>query len=167
MTIATPRTWVVGEVVSAAEMNAEIRDQWNDLIAGWTSFTPAWTSTGTAPSLGNGTILGRHKLVGKMATVTFEQVMGSTTTFGTGNYAWSLPFTAASPGGSSANFSYLGSARGHGTAWYHGVVGVQKGGNVARIYSHNGSTEWNPSTPFTWTAAATSYLQGEVTYEVA
>lgn len=33
MPLATPRTWVVGEVVTAALMNAEIRDQFNDLIA--------------------------------------------------------------------------------------------------------------------------------------
>lgn len=31
--MATPRTWVVGEVVTAALMNAEIRDQLNSLIA--------------------------------------------------------------------------------------------------------------------------------------
>ncbi|MEV5444052.1 H-type lectin domain-containing protein [Streptomyces sp. NPDC052644] len=30
--LATPRTWVVGETVSAAMMNAEIRDQMNILI---------------------------------------------------------------------------------------------------------------------------------------
>lgn len=34
MKLATPRTWVVGEVVTAAQMNAEIRDQFNSLIAG-------------------------------------------------------------------------------------------------------------------------------------
>lgn len=33
MMLATPRTWVVGEVVTAAHMNAEIRDQFNALIA--------------------------------------------------------------------------------------------------------------------------------------
>lgn len=33
MPLATPKTWVVGEVVSAAEMNDEVRDQINALIA--------------------------------------------------------------------------------------------------------------------------------------
>lgn len=32
MMLATPRTWVVGEVVTAAQLNAEIRDQFNALI---------------------------------------------------------------------------------------------------------------------------------------
>jgi hypothetical protein len=31
--LATPRTWVVGETVTAAIMNAEIRDQFNALVA--------------------------------------------------------------------------------------------------------------------------------------
>lgn len=34
MYLATPRTWVVGEVVTAAMMNADIRDQFNLLING-------------------------------------------------------------------------------------------------------------------------------------
>lgn len=161
----TPRTWVVGEVVSAAEMNTEIRDQWNDVLGQWTSFTPAWTATTTAPALGNGTITGRYKLIGKTATVQWEQVMGSTTTFGAGTFGWTLPFTAASPGGASANFGYVGAARGHGPSWYHGAVVIPKGTNTARIYSHAASTEWSPSAPFTWTAANTNYFQAEVTYE--
>ncbi|MFD4740967.1 hypothetical protein ACFWNQ_26895 [Streptomyces virginiae] len=33
MMLVTPRTWVVGEVVTAAMMNAEIRNQFNALIA--------------------------------------------------------------------------------------------------------------------------------------
>ncbi|MEU0716846.1 hypothetical protein ABZ498_06645 [Streptomyces lavendulocolor] len=33
MPLATPRTWVVGEVVTAALLNAEIRDQMNQLIS--------------------------------------------------------------------------------------------------------------------------------------
>ncbi|MGP3684161.1 hypothetical protein ACTVZO_05505 [Streptomyces sp. IBSNAI002] len=34
MMLATPRTWVVGEVVTAAQLNAELRDQINALING-------------------------------------------------------------------------------------------------------------------------------------
>lgn len=33
MPLATPRTWVVGEVVTAAQLNAEIRDQFNTVSA--------------------------------------------------------------------------------------------------------------------------------------
>jgi hypothetical protein len=66
-----------------------------DYIASGT-YTPTWTSTGTAPAIGNGVLEGVWKRVGDMCTVTIVMEAGSTTTFGTGNYRWSLPFAAAS-----------------------------------------------------------------------
>ena len=167
MAIATPRTWVVGEVVTAAYMNAEIRDQWNDLIAPWVAYTPSWASTGTAPALGNGTIVGWHKDVGKTCTAIWEITFGTTTTFGTGTYTWTVPHTAKTPAGSTATLNYLGTARGHGAQWYVGTVGVARGTNLARIYSHNAAAEWSPTEPTTWTAASSRYISGEVTFEVA
>ncbi|MFC8277178.1 hypothetical protein ACFUJR_32540 [Streptomyces sp. NPDC057271] len=167
MTLATPRTWVVGEVVTAALMNAEIRDQWNDVIAPWVAYTPTWGSSGTAPALGNGGIVGWYKLVGKTCTALWEITFGTTTTFGTGTYTWSMPFTAKNPSGSTSTLNYLGSARGHGAQWYAGVVGVARGTSLARIYSHTDTTEWSPTVPVTWTASSTRYISGEVTYEIA
>lgn len=167
MALATPRTWVVGEVVTAALLNAQVRDQWNDIIAAWTAYTPSWTSTGTQPSLGNGSISGWYKSVGKLCTAIFEVTFGTTTTFGSGTYGWSLPFTAASPAGASSTLAYLGAARGHGAAWYAGTAGVTKGTAIARIYSHVAATEWSPTEPVTWTASNTRYISGEITYETA
>lgn len=168
MTLATPRTWVVGEVVTAAYMNAEIRDQWLDLIAPWVSYTPVWGSTGTAPSLGaGGVIVGWHKDIGKKCTALFEITFGAATTFGTGTYTWTVPHTAKNPAGSTSTLNYLGSARGHGADWYAGTVGVARGTNLARIYSHLAATEWSATAPVTWTASATRYISGEVTYEIA
>ncbi|MFD5370828.1 hypothetical protein [Streptomyces sp. NPDC127103] len=166
MALAVPRTWVVGEVVAAATMNQEVRDQFNDLIAAWTTYTPSWTSTGTAPALSNGSILGRHKQIGKQCTVTWEQVMGTTTTFGTGAWGWSMPFTAASPSGSSSSFGYIGHARGHSaTNWYTGVIFVAKGSAIARVYSHAAATDWSTSQPHSWVGASTNFLNASVTYE--
>lgn len=96
MTFA-PRTWVVGEVVGAATMNQEIRDQFNSMFAAWTTYTPTWTSS-TAPSLGNGTLVGRYMKIGRTVFVVIHLTTGSTTTYGSGSYNWSLPFTAASGG---------------------------------------------------------------------
>lgn len=97
MTFA-PRTWVVGEVVSAALMNQEIRDQINEIIAAWTAYTPAWTAASTNPVLGNGTLTGRHMKVGRTCHAQIDLVTGSTTTYGSGAYSMSLPFTAAAVG---------------------------------------------------------------------
>ncbi|HEY0889380.1 MAG TPA: hypothetical protein VGE38_07205 [Nocardioides sp.] len=61
----------------------------------WGAYTPAWTSTGTAPSLGNGTLTGRYIDDNKKITAYVDFRGGSTSTFGTGSYRWSLPVPAA------------------------------------------------------------------------
>lgn len=138
----------------------------NIITGAWTAYTPAWSGTGT--SLGNGTIQGRYMLIGKTCTVNVEMVFGTTSNVGTGVYAWSLPFTAASPASSSANYVYSGAARGHAANWYTGTVSVTKGLNTARIFSHNSSpaTEWAPTVPVTWAAASTNYIHFTLTYEI-
>lgn len=62
----------------------------------WTAYTPTWTSTGTAPVLNNGSFAARYCQIGKMVFVAFLLTPGSTTTFGTGTYSFSLPVTARS-----------------------------------------------------------------------
>jgi hypothetical protein len=106
MTFA-PRTWVVGEVVSAAIMNQEIRDQFNSMFGAWTAYTPSWTSSGTAPSLGNGTIIGRYMKFGRTVVCHINLVTGSTTTYGSGSYNFSLPFTSANAGASYVGTAHL------------------------------------------------------------
>ncbi|MEU8713624.1 hypothetical protein [Streptomyces sp. NPDC048663] len=115
MTFA-PRTWVVGEVVTAALMNQEIRDQFNSFFGAWTAYTPVWTTTGTAPNIQNGTLTGRYMKIGRTVICEINMTAGSTTTFGTGNYSWSLPVAAASSGMAIVGTSMLlGTDRWNGT----------------------------------------------------
>lgn len=70
----------------------------NDFVApGWQSYTPVWSTTGTAPALGNGTITGHFRLTANsdLVIVCGRLVMGSTSTFGTGNYLVSVPTVAS------------------------------------------------------------------------
>lgn len=63
-------------------------------LGAWTTHSPTWTTTGTAPSLGNGTLTARYKQLDAntyLYYVFFE--MGSTTTVGTGTWSFSLPVT--------------------------------------------------------------------------
>jgi hypothetical protein len=80
----------VGEVVTAAQLNTEIRDQFNDVFASWSTYTPTWTAS-TNPTIGNGTITGRYKLIGKTCLAAAQVTIGSTTTLGSGQYSISLP----------------------------------------------------------------------------
>src|SRR5688500_12750202 len=57
----------------------------------WATYTPTWASSGTQPAIGNGTLAGRYASVGKIVYVKLRLVAGSTTTFGTGDWTFSLP----------------------------------------------------------------------------
>lgn len=58
------------------------------IFTAWSTFTPTWAATGTSPALGNGTLIGRYKKIGRTAHVMMRLVFGSTTTSGSG--AWSF-----------------------------------------------------------------------------
>lgn len=89
-------TFSAGQRVTGAQLQALV-DQINSLTApGWTSYTPTWTSSGTAPSLGNGTLTGsyRRSSSSDLVIATGRLVWGSTTTGGTGTFRFALPITA-------------------------------------------------------------------------
>lgn len=85
----TPRTWVTGEVVTAAELNTEVRDGFTGIQAAWTAYTPTLSNI----TLGNGTLTFKSARVGKTIIVRGRFVAGSTTTYSAGALAFSLPAT--------------------------------------------------------------------------
>lgn len=73
------------------------------------TWTPNWTSTGTTPSLGNGAISGIARRSGDRLQGTIKLTSGSTTTFGTGDYKFSIPYTidtSKTPSGSTSDDDY-------------------------------------------------------------
>jgi uncharacterized membrane protein YbhN (UPF0104 family) len=150
MALATPRTWVVGEVVTAAIQNAEIRDQFNDIIAAWTTYTPTWTAATTNPVLGNGTIVGRYKKIGKVVNFQIDLTMGSTTTYGSGAWSVTLPFAAAASSGSR-----IGVAQALGGSRFPGQVVISPSATGTSPFFPSSSSVSNLSsvaatTPFAW-----------------
>lgn len=101
MAWTTPRTWVAGEVPTAAILNTHIRDNLAAIGDPWTAYTPTWTAATTNPTLGNGTLEGHYIKAGRLVVFRVRLTFGSTTTVGDGTYTFSLP-TAASTGGSDA-----------------------------------------------------------------
>lgn len=92
---------MVSSIPAGSRLLAEDLLEWSDQIdsltdPGWTSFTPTWTSTGTAPAIGNGTRTGRYRRSAGGDIVHFEIFFraGSTTTFGTGEWRFSIPVAA-------------------------------------------------------------------------
>lgn len=98
MALTTPATWVALAQVTALQMNTEVRDQMNALLAAPTSYTPTWTASTTNPTIGNGTITGEWWTIGnKFLRVVITITVGSTTTVGTGNYSIGLPSAGGTP----------------------------------------------------------------------
>jgi len=86
------------------------------------TFTPTWTSDGTAPSIGNGVLSGKYTKIGNRVDCVMTFKAGSTTTFGTGNYSFALPFTAAASTGSLTSFTGVAYIDDTGTGWGQGTI---------------------------------------------
>lgn len=69
----------------------------------WEPYTPTWTSSGTAPAIGNGSLGGAYMKVGRLVFWRVAMTIGTTSTIGTGVYTWSLPPFAATPMAGYAN----------------------------------------------------------------
>jgi hypothetical protein len=129
-----PRTWVVGEVVTAALLNQEVRDQLNSMFAAWTAYTPTWTAS-TNPALGNGTLTGRSMKIGRNVLCQIILTTGSTTTYGSGQYSFGLPSALASSGVDS-----LGTTRLTAGATYIGQCFAASGASVCTAAFPNTAT---------------------------
>lgn len=81
--------WLAGQRVTASYLN--------EMVGVWTDYAITWTASTTNPAIGNGTLTGRYRLVGQSCLVRITVVTGTTTTYGSGSYTWSLPF-APGPG---------------------------------------------------------------------
>lgn len=164
MAWTAPRTWVALEDATAALFNVHLRDNFKAIGDAWTSYTPAWTGSTTNPVIGNGTIAGRYMQAGKYTTFRVVITMGSTTTYGSGQYSVSLPFAASSATFHMTDaFYYDGSNRkGYGRTLASGTTaalftpGTTAGGADRTVTN---------LVPFTW--ANTNILVVSGTYEAA
>lgn len=82
-------------------------------LAAWTSYTPTWT--GGSPTIGNGTLVGSYRTVGKTVQYRIELTAGSTTNYGSGTWLFTLPVAPTAPTesvvGSGMAYDTSGSAR--------------------------------------------------------
>lgn len=82
----TPSTWLAGAVLTAAQLNAQLRDNMKAIGDPWTAYTPALTGI----TLGNGTITGRYAAAGKLILWSAKLTLGTTSSV-TGNLTIGLP----------------------------------------------------------------------------
>ncbi len=136
----------------------------------WISYTPTWTASTTNPVLGNGTIAGVYKQRGKIVDFRFEMTTGSTTTYGSGGYFFTLPVNAKIASvGSMVSSGYIQDVS---TGLYFQCVadtgnGVDK--MAVRVFNATGTFAYLETVittaPMTWATGDTIWVQG--TYEAA
>jgi hypothetical protein len=132
----------------------------------WTSYTPTWTSSGTAPVIGNGSMVGYYNKVGRLVTAKIAMEGGTTTTFGTGTYSFSLPVTAAVTGIAAANFAHTGTwvMNDSGVSYYVvGAIIIQSAPTVVQGVVNGTANFLGATAPATWTAS--SSFACTITYE--
>ncbi len=159
----TPKTWAVGNKITAALLNSDVRDDVNAFDAD-DSYTPSWTAATTNPVIGNGTIVGAFTQVQKRVFWRVLITMGSTTTYGTGNWQISLP-VAASAATALINFP-IGN-------WSGNPAGARSNGQVlhdsvasrAFFVVGGAATLVTNTAPGTWANGNVFYMSGQ--YEAA
>lgn len=157
---ATLAAFPVNHAPTAAELGT-----WHDSLDAqsgvWTDWSSSvgWTSAGTAPAIGNGTISAAYIRNGKFVTYAGRINMGSTTTFGSAN-PWSIVLPVA-----ALNASYSGSA-------YFNDASVTANKTPGAIIPGTGTCSFSSiggpvasTAPFAW--ANTDYLAWEITYQAA
>ena len=124
-----------------------------------TSYTPTWTADGTAPSLGNGTLFGNYIRYGALCQVRMFFQAGSTTTFGTFGWNFSLPFTPL-----GGNYGVPGNVyvEDNAVAGYRAQTYIN---NQFYMQTTATNAKVGATAPFTW--ATGDYFNTQFIYEVA
>lgn len=116
-----------------------------------TAFTPIWTASGVAPSIGNGTLAGLRYKLGRLCFWSFRLIGGTTTNFGTGNWEFTIPFSMHPDWQSGVNtfFPALVNMNNSGTEF----LGVVRDGSVANQIQIKERVTLNligGTSPFAW-----------------
>jgi len=152
-------SWTAGDPIPASELNT--------ISGAFSTWTP--TIGGTGWALGNGTVAGRYKKVGRVIVAGFSITWGGTSTFGGSALTVSAPATAVT--GMAATGS--GIAVDTGTSGYDLTTFIASAGTVINLYAKSaagtyvtsGVTGLTTSVPHTW--ASTDVIYGSIVYEAA
>lgn len=129
-------------------VSGDINTSANMDMGAWPDYNPVWSTPGTAPNIGNGSLTGEYREDGKSLTVHIRFVPGSTTTFGTGAWRFSMPvgFTMAT----TSHAVGMAWAFDSGTANITGTILADAPNNRFVLVGPNTGSEWQNTIPFTW-----------------
>lgn len=118
------------------------------------SYTPTWAASGTAVALGNGTLTGIYQVNGHEVFCEVAQTMGTTTTYGTGTYSWTMPITL------TTYYPMPCNALDNGTAFYTGTTYDITTNNLIHVVTSGLASQWAQTVPHTWASTDNLNLRG-------
>lgn len=141
----TVPTFAAGAKVRGVDLQT-LSDIDTAISSAWTSYTPVFTAASGSPAVGNGTISGSYRRVGKVVDYRGAFIFGSTSNAGTGEWYMSTPFTTDAPD------AVTGSAFLHdsGTAYYSCICAFRAA--ATKLNFVTSATQVSNSAPFTWAA---------------
>lgn len=165
MAYSAPRTWVTGELVTAAYMNQEVRDNLNAQFplaaVAWSSYTPTLTQSVTVTAT---VTYAKYMQIGKIINVNVLLTVTGAGTLGADIFV-TLPVTAAA---SFSNLTAVGAGRVFDTSASLNYVGTAVSNTTARIgIVPNAGNGYLGSTSFTAALAAGDTVSFCATYEAA
>lgn len=164
----TPRTWVAGEIPTAAMFNDNLRALGRGFTDAWVSYTPTLTAATTNPT--NWTQDGQYQRVGKFIVCKFKLTAGGSMTAGSGTYYIALPTNAAT----GIDYTEMGNASVFdSSAAVVGKFPIQLDGTAAARCRIEYQATWptgaitlvSHNTPWTWASGDT--IRGLIVYEAA
>ncbi len=114
------------------------------------TYTPSWTGSGGNPSLGDGTLYGTWSRDGNRVHVDIELTMGSTTTFGSGEWRFSLPVAPYNAAGESMKVGAAFLYDNNVPLINAGIALSNPALSYVKLYANGGAAEITPTTPWTW-----------------
>jgi hypothetical protein len=107
--------------------------------------TPTWTASITNPAIGNGTLTSDYDIVGGMLFYNITLTIGSTTTLGSGEWVFSIPFT---PTANAIGSVYVLDS---GVVYATAVCKVDSGDSKVICYANGSVTAFSSTVPIAWT----------------
>ena len=165
----TPRTWVAGEVPTAAMFNANLRDFGRAFSDAFVSYTPTLTASTTNPT--GWTQTGYYTQVGKLVLVKFKLTAGASMTAGTGAYRMALPVAANVTIGTSTVGGVVEAWDNSLSSWGTPKPLIRDSASSVVAFMYPATwptgtqTEVGAAAPWTW--AANDFLRGAFWYEAA
>lgn len=130
----------------------------------WTAYSPAWSSTGTQPSLGDGTLVGRYRYIDpKTVEVHIRFKRGSTSTNGTGEYLFSLPVNSLTDASGIHPTLLSAVLLDAGTRYWNGTAHVRSSANTVAVAGGWATgSEWAATVPFTLAVNDEVVIKGRI-----